>query len=47
MVTLGSIRLTVRLVKWLIKWLRENKKRKGGITWGVQGKENKEKEAKT
>jgi len=28
MVTLGSIRLAVRLVRWLVKWLRERKKRK-------------------
>lgn len=30
MVTLGSIRLVLRLVRWLVKWLRERKKRKGG-----------------
>ncbi len=24
-----SIRLTLRLVRWLVKWLRERKKRKG------------------
>ena len=29
MVTLGSVRLTLRLFKWLAKWLREREKRKG------------------
>jgi len=36
MVTIGSIRLTVRLVRWLIKWLRERKTRKGATTLGAQ-----------
>ncbi len=41
MVTIGSVRLTVRLFRWLIKWLRERKKRKGATPEGTGTKKVK------
>ena len=39
MVTLGSIRLTLRSFKWLVKWLRERKKRNGATPQGQEKRE--------